>query len=142
LILLDANILIYAAVSSVPEHKRAKAWLEEQLGGSARVGFPWLSVLAFLRITTKRGSFGSPQSIANAWAQVRDWLDQPPAWIPVPTERHADILQRLCVDASANGDLVSDAHLAALAIEYQLTLCSNDRDFARFPGLRWINPLA
>jgi uncharacterized protein len=141
LILLDSNILIYAAVSSMPEHERASAWLDEQLAGTARVGFPWLSLLAFLRITTKRGSFAHPQPIAHAWRQVRDWLDQPPAWIPMPTERHAEILQRLCVDASANGDLVSDAHLAALAIEYHLTLCSNDRDFARFPDLRWINPL-
>jgi hypothetical protein len=140
-ILVDANLLIYAGVSSVPEHERARLWLDEQMSGGARVGLPWHSLLAFLRITTRRVAFAQVQSTDAAWKQVRDWLSQPPVWIPQPTERHADLLSTLLADAGASGDLVSDAHLAALAIEHGLTICSNDRDFARFRGVRWINPL-
>jgi len=141
LILIDANLLIYAGVESVPEHERARAWLDHQLASVVRVGLPWQCLLAFLRITTKRGAFGHAQSIENAWRQVRAWLDQPAVWIPGPTARHSDILSGLLLGNRFSGDLVSDAHLAALAIEHGLTLCSNDHDFARFPNLRWINPL-
>ena len=141
MILIDANLLIYAGVASAPEHARARTWLDEQLAGSTRVGLPWHSLLAFLRITTKRRNFASAQSTKDAWTQVRAWLDQPPVWIPQPTERHAEILETLLIESQASGDLVSDAHLAALAIEHGLTLCTNDRDFARFQKLRWMNPL-
>lgn len=141
MILVDANLLIYAGVASVPEHERAKAWLDDQLSGEARVGLPWHSLLAFLRITTKRSVFAHPQSIDAAWAQIREWLSQPPAWVPNPTQRHTELLESLLLGGRASGDLVSDAHLAALAVEHGLTICSNDRDFARFPGVRWINPL-
>jgi toxin-antitoxin system PIN domain toxin len=140
-ILVDANLLIYASVSSVPEHQRARAWLDKQLAGPGRVGLPWPSLLAYLRITTSRRIFAHAQSIENAWTQICEWLDQPPAWIPQPTEHHAAILHKVCEAAGASADLVSDAHLAALAIEHGLTICTNDRDFARFPDLRWINPL-
>lgn len=142
MILVDANLLIYAGVASVPEHERSSEWLDTQLAGPARVGLPWHSLLAYLRITSKRGGFAHAQPVAHAWAQVRAWLDQPAAWIPQPTERHAEILNSLLSEGMIAGDLVSDAHLAALAIEHGLTLCSNDRDFARFPNLRWMNPLA
>jgi toxin-antitoxin system PIN domain toxin len=141
-ILIDANILIYAGVSSVPEHERARQWLDEQLSGPTPVGLPWHSLLAYLRITTNPRSVARPQRMKDAWRQVQDWLSSPPAWVPAPTERHAGLLRQLCESADVYGDLVPDAHLAALAMEHGLTVCSSDRDFARFPRLRWMNPLA
>jgi toxin-antitoxin system PIN domain toxin len=140
-ILVDANLLIYAGVSSVPEHKVARQWLDTQLSGNARVGLPWHCLIAYLRITTKRGAFAHAQPVEAAWSQIRDWLRQPPVWMPEPTEQHADILEVLLKEGRAFGDLVSDVHLAALAIAHGLTLCSADTDFARFPSLRWFNPL-
>jgi toxin-antitoxin system PIN domain toxin len=139
--LVDANLLIYAGVSSVREHERARSWLDARLSEQERVGIPWHSLLAYLRITTKRGAFAHPQSTEAAWSQIREWLRQPPVWIPQPTERHADVLENLLIEARASGNLISDAHLAALAIEHGLTLCSADSDFARFPKLKWYDPL-
>jgi toxin-antitoxin system PIN domain toxin len=140
-ILVDANILIYAGVASTPQNARAKAWLDAQLSGTEAVGLPWQCLLANLRITTNRRAFPQAQGIGDAWRQVQDWLDCPRVWIPAPTGKHAQVLREVCEAGDARGDLVSDAHLAALAIEHGLTLCSNDRDFARFPRLRWTNPL-
>jgi toxin-antitoxin system PIN domain toxin len=142
LILVDANLLIYAGVSSSPEYEIARAWLDEQLNDSSPVGLPWHSILAFLRITTKVKGFAHPQSSGDAWAQVRKWLDQPVVWIPEATSSHTEILEGLLLGSNVSGDLVMDVHLAALAIEHGLTLCSNDGDFARFRKLRWMNPLA
>ena len=142
MILLDANLLIYAGVSSVPQHKQAREWLDEQLSGSARVGLPWLSLLAYLRITTNKRGFSHPQSVADAWRQVETWLQQPAVWIPEPTNEHVEVLGSLLSVAHAKSDMISDTHLAALAIEHGLILCSNDGDFSRFKKLRWINPLA
>jgi len=141
-ILVDANLLIYAGVSTAPEHERVRTWLDAKLSGSARVGLPWHSLLAYLRITTKRLGFTHAQPIASAWQQVRLWLDQEAAWIPGATHRHVEILESLLAETGSGGDVVSDAHLAALAIEHGLILCTNDRDFAKFKGLRWMNPLA
>jgi toxin-antitoxin system PIN domain toxin len=141
-ILVDANLLIYAGVSSTPEHERARTWLDEQLNGSSPVGLPRHSLLAYLRITTKAKGFAHPQTITDAWSQIREWLNQPLAWIPEATPSHVEILEELLTGSGAAGDLISDAHLAALAIEHGLILCSNDGDFSRFRKLRWINPLA
>lgn len=141
MILLDVNLLIYAHFSSYPQHAKAHAWLDAQFAQGTRVGMPWMSLLGFLRVTTNRQRFPNPQSVGNAWQQVQTWLAQPSAWIPQPTERHGEIFGSLLIETPAPGDLVSDAHLAALAIEHGLTVCSNDRDFARFPKLRWMNPL-
>ncbi len=141
MILVDANILIYAYVKEAPQHHRARVWLDLQLSGVAQVGFAWISLLAFLRITTNPRVSTQPVPIGPAWIQVTEWLACPQVWIPQPTERHAEILGRLLTPASIPGNLMSDAHLAALAIEYGLTLCSADSDFAKFPGLRWQNPL-
>ena len=141
MILIDANLLIYAGVASVAEHERARSWLDARLSGRERVGLPWHSLIAYLRITTKRGAFPHAQSVEAAWSQIRDWLAQPPVWIPGPTDHHAEVLEGLLVEARASGDLVSDAHPAALAIEHGLMLCSADSDFARFPRLRWHNPI-
>jgi toxin-antitoxin system PIN domain toxin len=140
-ILLDANLLIYAHMSGMPHHARARHWLDERLNGDTGVGLPWPSLLAFVRIVSNRRLFERPERVEDAWARVGEWLGASPAWIPVPTDRHRDVLRRMMGFAGTPG-LVSDAHLAALAIEHGLELASTDGDFARFPGLRWLNPLA
>lgn len=141
MILLDANLLIYAHVEDFEAHAAARAWLDERLGGTARVGLPWPSLLAFLRLVTNPRIFARPEPMADAWTQVDEWLHAPAAWVPSPTARHAEVLATL-VPAVTRPNLVPDAHLAALAIEHGLTLCSTDGDFARFGDLSWMNPLA
>ncbi|MGH8644870.1 MAG: type II toxin-antitoxin system VapC family toxin [Gammaproteobacteria bacterium] len=140
--LVDANLLIYAHVSSFPQHRQARDWLDAQLNRSAPVGLPWPSLLGFLRIVTNPRVFERPEPIAKAWRQVGAWLEAEVAWIPKPTERHHDVLGTLLTAAGVQANLVPDAHLAALAIEHGLLLCSADGDFGRFPDLRWQNPLA
>jgi len=141
-ILVDANLLIYAFFEESPQHQQAREWLDAQLSGFAAVGLPWPSLLAFVRIVTNPRIFRPATSATNAWRQVLDWLACEPAWIPQPTEKHSDVLGSLMSLPGMHGNLVTDAHLAALAIEHGLTLCSTDGDFARFPELRWTNPLA
>jgi toxin-antitoxin system PIN domain toxin len=140
-ILVDANILIYAHVDSFAQHQRAREWLDQQFNSSVRVGLPWASLLAFLRLVSNPRVFERPEPIGDAWQQVRAWLSCETAWIPQPTERHADILGELLAVAGIHANLVPDAHLAALTLEHGLTLHSTDGDFARFPHLRWVNPL-
>jgi toxin-antitoxin system PIN domain toxin len=140
-ILLDANLLVYAHVSSLPQHGRARPWLDDRLNGDTRVGLPWASLLSFLRLVTNPRVFTRPESMARAWERVNEWLACNTAWIPQPTERHADILGKLLSGGGIQGNLVPDADLAALAIEHGLELCSTDGDFGRFAGLRWRNPL-
>lgn len=139
MILLDANLLIYASAPKTPQHGAARAWLDERLNGTARVALPWPSLLAFMRIVSNPRLFDGA-SLANAQAQVMAWLDLPTTWIPGPTEEHARILAELLASETQHR-LVPDAHLAALALEHGLILCSSDGDFARFPRLRWENPL-
>lgn len=141
MILVDANLLIYAHSSSTPQHDAARAWLDQRLNGDTRVGLPWPSLLAFLRILSNPRAVPKPSSMAELWRQVTAWLSLDNVWTPVPLERHAEILGGLLPFASSHL-LAADAHLAALAMEYNLTLCSTDGDFARFPGLRWENPLS
>jgi toxin-antitoxin system PIN domain toxin len=140
-ILIDANILIYAHVSSFAQHAHMRDWFDQQLNGAAPVGLPWASVLAFLRLVTNPRVFERPEPIVDAWHQVLAWLGCEPVWIPHPTERHAEVLGQLLATPGVHANLVPDAHLAALAIEHGLVLYSTDGDFARFPGLRWLNPL-
>lgn len=142
MILIDVNLLLYASIESFRQHEAAKEWLDGQLSGSPKVGMPWLSVLAYLRLSTNARIFKPPVSMAVAWQRVSAWLAAEPVWIPQPTERHAEVFGELLALPGVQGDLVPDAHLAALAIEHGLTLCSTDGDFARFQGLRWQNPLA
>jgi uncharacterized protein len=141
-ILVDANLLIYARSASSPAHAAARGWLNGKLNGPAAVGFPWHSLLAFVRLSANPRVFPRPLTIPDAWRQVEEWLDCQAVWIPMPTDRHRPILASLLAQVGGGPNLVSDAHLAALAIEHGLTLCSADGDFARFPGLRWENPLA
>lgn len=141
MILVDTNLLIYASVDSFSQHERARRWLDERLNGVAPVGLPWPSLLGFLRVATNPRIFERPSAVSDAWRQVLAWLGCEPAWIPQPTERHPEILGELLVSPGVHANLVPDAHLAALAIEHGLILCSTDGDFSRFSGLRWENPL-
>lgn len=142
MILVDANLLLYAATPASPQNERARDWLDDQLNGTAAVGLPWQSLLAFLRIITNPRITTRVVTAEEAWRQVVQWIDNEPVWIPGPTGRHREVLGALLALPGVRGDLVPDAHLAALAIEHGLTLCTADRDFTHFPGLRWINPLA
>ena len=140
MILLDANVLIEAHVEG-PRHHATRAWLDEQLWGTARVGMPWPSLLAFLRLVTNPRVFARPEPVANAWQQVSEWLACECVWTPGPTERHTEILARLLASSTLGGNVVPDAHLAALSIEHGLELCTNDAGFSRFVGLRWRRPV-
>jgi uncharacterized protein len=141
-ILVDANLLVYAHVEAFPQHEPASEWLDGRLNGKDRVGLPWPSLLAFVRLISNPRIFESPRSIREAWQQVEAWLDLPSVWIPQPTPEHPLILGGLIGKVPLRSNLVPDAHLAAVAIEHGLLLCSTDGDFARFPGLQWQNPLA
>ena len=141
MILVDVNLLIYASFENTTQHRAARAWFEEQLNGPTRVGLPWACLLGFLRVSTNPRGFSGSIKMSDAWAQVESWLACDPVWIPEPTERHAEVLSALLAQPAVYGNLVSDAHLAALAIEHGLTLCSTDGDFARFRELKWRNPL-
>jgi len=141
LILVDANLLVYAKLTDFPQHERAREWLTGRLNGHARVGLPWPSLLAFARLVTNPRIFERPMAAQDAWAQVEEWLDVAKVWIPQPTLQHATILGRLVKETGATGNLLPDAHLAALAIEHGLVVQSTDGDFARFAGLRWENPM-
>lgn len=139
---MDANLLIYAVNTAAPQHNRAREWLDARINGTDRVGLPWASLLAFLRLVSNPRIFQHPLGITEAWRQVDAWLSSRPVWIPLPTQRHAEILAPLLAASGAHGNLVPDAHLAALAIEHGLELNSTDGDFARFARLKWRNPLA
>jgi toxin-antitoxin system PIN domain toxin len=142
MIVLDSNLLVYAKFADLPQHGRARDWLEEQLNAPGRVGIPWQSSLAFLRLSTNARIFRRPLGIRAAWQQVADWLAHPRVWIPEPGEDHLLVLGRLLDQTQATANLIPDAHLAAIAIEHGLTVCSADADFARFPAVAWLNPLA
>ena len=142
MILVDANLLLYAANHAAPEHPRARSWLDGQLNGTARVGLPWPSLLAFVRLASNPVVVRRAVTPSEAWQQVEAWLACESAWIPQPGVQHAEVLAALIAQPWVTSRLVPDAHLAALAIEHGLTLCSTDGDFGRFPGLKWHNPLA
>ena len=141
MILVDANLLVCAHVSSFRQHQAARSWLDGRLNGFAPVGLPWASILGFIRLVSNPRIFRQPEPIAAAWAQAESWLSGPTVWIPQPAERHREILGGFLRTVVTRANLVPDAHLAALAIEHGLTLCSTDADFSRFQGLRWENPL-
>jgi toxin-antitoxin system PIN domain toxin len=142
MIILDANLLIYAVNADAPLNRKAKSWLESALSGQETVGFPWNVLLAFLRLTTRPGLFRHPLPIDTPFDLLASWLDQPSATIVHPGPRHLTVLRDLLAPLGTGGNLTSDAHLAALAIEHGAQLCSTDTDFARFKGLKWRNPLA
>lgn len=139
--LIDANLLLYAVDSSSPHHAVVSSWLTAVLNGSRRVGLPWQTIGAFVRIITHPRITTTPLTGDQAWRHVQRWLEADPVWIPPATERTAVILGELMVEVSASGNLVPDAQLAALALEHGLTIHSADTNFARFPSVRWSNPL-
>lgn len=139
--LLDANLLLYAVDERSPQHVRSAAWLTEILNGTRRVGLPAQTLQAFVRVVTHPRVTDRPLSADAAWAHVQSWLDAPAAWVPPTGERTVAVLGELVRRHGVTGNLVPDAALAALAIEHGLVLCSADTDFARFPELRWHNPL-
>ncbi len=141
MIAIDANLLVYAHVDSYRQHDAARGWLEDQLAGTPRVGLPWSSLLAFVRLVTNPRLFSQPEPIADAWDQVEAWLDAESSWIPAPTPRHREVLRTCLITSGMGANDVPDAHLAALAIEHGLSLASNDSGFARFDGLGWFDPL-
>jgi len=140
--LVDANILLYAEDSLSPFHGKAKNWWDDQLSQSDPVCLCWPVLAAFIRIGTNPRVFERPLSLHQAIARVQSWLDQPCARIVKPTDQHWEIFQQMLSEGQAVANLVSDAHLAALAAENGCVLASTDGDFARFPRLKWINPLA
>ena len=141
MILVDANLLIYAFIRELPQHEPARAWLDRQLAEAARVALPWPSILAFLRLTTSPRIFTSPPTLERAWSQVVDWLAVECVWSPQPTTSHQQLLGSVLAETGGACKLVPDAHLATLAIEHGLVLCTTDGDFARFSRLRLWNPL-
>ena len=141
MILVDANLLVYAHVASTDQHAVARSWLDAQINNGGRVGLPWPSLLGFVRLVSNPRIFARAETVVQAWRQVEDWLGCASVWIPQPTDRHPEILKRLLTRHALKSNLVPDAHLAALAVEHGLSLCSTDGDFARFEGLRWVNPL-
>lgn len=141
--IVDANILLYARNAADPQHDAARRWLEHALNGDTRVGLPWWSLMAFLRIATSPRIFPDPLTPGAAWQQIEEWLDAPAAWVPEPSARYRDILGRLVIDHRVQGPLVTDAQLAALAIDHGVVLVSTDADFARFGSdVRWLDPIS
>lgn len=138
--LVDANVLLYAVNASDPRHERSRGWLDHALNGVEPVGFSWLAVLAFLRLSTKFGLFPNPLPVDEAVARVRDWLAQPPSVVVEPTARHLGVLAGLLADTGSGANLVNDAHLAALAVEHDAVVVSYDTDFLRFTGVRCEQP--
>lgn len=142
MIVVDANLLLYAYDPGSPHHKTARKWVEGVFSGGEILGIPWQTVGAFLRITTNSKLPGQRVTLDRAIEVVDMWLEQPNVRFLTPGERHWDLLRQMVTEGQARGPLVSDAQLAAITIEYGGVLHTTDRDFARFPGLRWVNPLA
>jgi uncharacterized protein len=140
-ILVDANLLLYAYNPRADQHEKSRAWLEGALSGTDLVRFAWLTVWAFLRIATNSRVFEHPLSVPEAETAISAWLVQPIAGILDPGERHWEILHELLLNGQATGPLVMDAVLAAIAIEHGATICTTDRDFSRFPDVKWMNPI-
>lgn len=139
--LLDANVLLYAIDSTDPRHKTATNFLEDALNGSVRVAIPWQTITAFVRISTNPRAYAEPLSSAHAWQFIADCLNAAPAWIPPQTKATATILGDLLAGISTTGNLVSDAALAAVAMEHAIPVVTNDSDFHRFP-VTVVNPFA
>jgi uncharacterized protein len=140
-ILVDANILLYAEDQLNPQHEIARGWWDAQLSGVSPVCLCWSVLCAFIRVGTNPRVFERPLTLNQAIARVQSWLDQPCVRLVYPTERHWTVLQPLLTEGQALGNLVSDAHLAALAVQHGCELMSTDGDFARFPKVKWTNPL-
>lgn len=142
MILIDANLLLYAVFDGDPKCVPARAWLDATLAGGESVALPWAVLGAFIRIATNRRATTNPLTLDEALAHVEEWLALPVVRVIGPTPRHREVFTRMLRGANATGNLVTDAHLAALAVEHGCRLASSDSDFARFHGLEWFNPVA
>ncbi len=138
--IVDANVLLYAVNSASEHHAASRRWLDGALSGSDTVGLAWVPMLAFVRLSTKIGLFPSPLAPSDAMRQIVEWTAAASATTVGPTARHGDILQGLLARLGTGGNLVNDAHLAALAIEHRASIVSYDNDFGRFDGVRWDTP--
>jgi toxin-antitoxin system PIN domain toxin len=138
--LVDANVLLYAVDEDAPLHSAAISWLDPALAGREAVGFAWIVLLAFVRLSTHPGLFPNPLAADQALDVVESWLAQPASIVLDPTVRHLSVLRGLLTQLGTAANLVSDAHLAALAVEHGAEIVSFDADFARFPGVRWRRP--
>ena len=138
--ILDANILLYAHNADAPQHAPIAQWVQKLLAGPDTIGLPWMTLWAFLRLSTNARLWPNPKPVGEAFAVVREWLAQPGVVVLHPGPRHAELLEKLVTEQRAAASLVSDAALAALALENGAVLASTDRDFSRFPGLRWVDP--
>jgi len=136
MVIVDANVLLYAVDSTSAHHEASLTWLDRSLAGAEAVGLAWVALLGFIRIATSRSAFPSPLTVDEVFAQVESWLGAPAAVVAQPTARHAGVLGGLLREAGTAGNLSTDAHLAALAIEHGAEIVSYDRDFARFAGVR------
>lgn len=140
--ILDANVLLYAYNADAPQQRPVARWLEKQIGNGEMMALPWVTIWAFVRITTNPRLWLNPQPARKAFAIIREWLAQPGVILLNPGPLHAEILERLVSEHNASGPLLTDAVLAALAVEHGASLASTDQDFRRFPDIRWINPLS
>lgn len=138
--LVDANVLLYAVNVDAEHHERSRRWLDAALSSRDTVAFAWIALLAFVRLATKPGLFPHPLTAEQAMDRVEAWLGAPPAVVVAPTIDHARILRGLLDDVGVGGNLVNDAHLAALALEHRCTIVSFDNDFSRFDGVDWEPP--
>ncbi len=138
--LVDANVLLNAINRSAPDHEAAKRWLDAALSGGAPVGLAWVVLLAVLRLATRPGLFQRPLTTDEATALLAGWLTAPAATVLHPGAGHLEVLARLLGSVGTAGNLTTDAHLAALAVEHHATVVTFDADFARFPGVRWSRP--
>lgn len=141
MILVDANLLLYAEDSFSDQHSAARSWWDQQLSGTEIVGLCWPVLTAFIRIATNPRLHQRPLTLDEACQRVQSWIEQPCVRLVYPTENHWGLLQQMLRSGQATGNLVTDAHLAAIALEHDCELYSTDSDFARFPGLKWRNPL-
>lgn len=140
MILVDANILLYAEDSSSEHHDRARLWWDGMLSGEEPVNLCWAVLLAFIRIATNKKVFETPLTLKEAISRVQSWMDQPCVRLVQPTSRHWELFQKLAIQGQTQANLITDVHLAALAIEHNCILYSTDADFSRFSGLKWKNP--
>lgn len=141
MIVLDANLLLYAYDSTMPQHDAARLWLKNAFSADELIGLPWQTISAFLRIATDTRLPGKRFTMEEAVGIAQGWIEQPKVSLLVPGERHWSIFQWMLIEGQVRGPMTTDAALAALTIESGGVLYTNDRDFARFPGLRWVNPL-
>lgn len=142
MILVDANILIYAVDADSPNHAKARRWLEEAFSGDEIVGLPWVVLLAFLRLVTRSGIFNTPLSPEQAMVIVDEWLALPMVRAIGPGEEHWPLMRSVLSPLGTAGNLTTDAHIAALALENRAKICTADQDFRRFPGVEVVNPLS